>query len=330
MEDGNRILVTGGCGSVGSSVVRHLLAQEDDSGICVLDNDEHALFHMQREYEDESGRLDFVLADVRNQTKLERVLTDVDTVVHAAALKHVPMSEENPYESVKTNTIGTQHLIDAAEKTGVTKVLGVSTDKAAQPTSVMGATKMLSERLLTAADRQSTRTTYASVRLGNVIGTSGSVVRIFEQQIANGGPVTVTHPEMSRFMLPVSEAAEFIVTALDRMTSGEIFIPKMDAIRILDLADVMIELNTDGNVDPEDVDIDIVGIRPGERLYERLLTDTEARTAIELDESFVVTPRNDARNELVSDGGAGLSTPYHSGRAEHLSLEGIAELLEEV
>jgi FlaA1/EpsC-like NDP-sugar epimerase len=329
METDDRILVTGGCGSVGSAVVRTLSSERDVDTIYALDQNERALFDMQREFRDDS-RVEFVLADVRDQNRLEQVLRDVDIVVHTAALKHVPLSEANPYEAIKTNTVGTRRLIDAVEKTDVRCVLGVSTDKAAQPTSVMGATKMLAERLLTAANAESADTTYANVRLGNVLGTSGSVMRIFEEQIEDGGPVTVTHPDMTRFVVLVSEAARFIVGAIDRMSGGEVLVPKMDAVRIMDLADVMIERGAPADVDPADIEIDIVGIRPGERLHERLLTDTEARNAVELDGSFVVTPRVEARNELVSDGGAGLATPYHSDRATYLSLEEIGELLAEV
>jgi FlaA1/EpsC-like NDP-sugar epimerase len=191
----------------------------------------------------------------------------------------------------------------------------------------MGATKMLAERLFTAADGKTDGTTFASVRLGNVLGTSGSVMRIFEEQIENGGPVTVTHPEMSRFMFSVTEAAEFIVESVGQMSGGEVFVPKMDAVRIMDLANVMIETTTPPETDPDDIEIDIIGIRPGERLHEQLLTEHEARTAIECDDFFVVTSQLDAENALVSDGGSELATACRSDKADHLSTEELGELL---
>ena len=330
MGPNDRILVTGGCGSVGSAVVQTLLSTHADVTVSALDHNERALFNMQQRFRPQSDRLEFVLADIRDRERLEQVLRGVDIVIHTAALKHVPLSETNPFEAIETNTVGTRNIIHAAEKAGVERVLNVSTDKAAQPTSVMGATKMLSERLVTAADDESDGTRYASVRLGNVLGTSGSVVRIFERQIENGGPVTVTHPEMTRFMIPVSEASSFIVEAADRMSGGEVLIPKMDAMRIMDLADAMIERSAPVDIDPADIDIEIIGVRPGERLHERLLTTPESRNAVELEESFVVSPRTDVRESLISDGGRELTAPYRSDEADHLSLEEIDSLLAKV
>jgi FlaA1/EpsC-like NDP-sugar epimerase len=205
----------------------------------------------------------------------------------------------------------------------------VSTDKAAQPTSVMGATKMLSERLLTAANNE-TDLICGNVRLGNVVGSSGSVVRVFKKQIEAGGPVTVTHPDMSRFMFTPEESAAFIIDAFEQLSGGEIRIPKMDAVRIMDLADAMIETKCLPDTDPAEIDIEIIGIRPGERLHERLLTETEARHAVELDDSFLIASQPGIKDELFSDGGAGLETPYHSDRARHLSLDEVAELIADV
>lgn len=330
MGDNQCVLVTGGCGSLGSAITAELLSYQHIERVYVFDHNERGLFNTKQDLEATSDRVEFVLGDVREREKLDTVLPHVDSVIHAAALKHVPLGEQNPYEAVKTNIVATQNVLDASRAAGVGRVLGVSTDKAAQPTSVMGATKMLSERLLTAADRESEDLVCGSVRLGNVVGSSGSVVRVFKKQIEKGGPVTVTHPDMSRFMFTPEEAAAFIVDAFEQLSGGEIRIPKMDAVRIIDLADVMIERMSPADVDPADIDIDIVGMRPGERLHERLITETEARHAVELDDSFFIAGESGVGAGLVSDGGAGLTTPYHSERADHLSLDEVAELIADI
>ncbi|WP_136592405.1 SDR family NAD(P)-dependent oxidoreductase [Salinigranum halophilum] len=327
MQHEERVLVTGGCGSLGSAIVDEFLTRRDVEQVYVFDHDERGLFNAEQDLKEHSDRITFVLGDVRDQEALEQAFADVDCVVHAAALKHVPVSEQNPYEAIKTNALATQNVIDAARATGVTRVLGVSTDKAAQPTSTMGATKMLAERLLMAADRETDDVVFGGVRLGNVLGSSGSVVRIFEKQIADGGPVTVTHSDMTRFMFTPSEAAEFIVDSLDTLSGGEMLVPKMESVRIMDLADAMIETTAPAEPGSADIDIDLIGMRPGERLHERLLTETEARSAIELEDSFLIPPQSEAGNELVSDGGAELETPYRSDRATHLSRDEVAELL---
>jgi FlaA1/EpsC-like NDP-sugar epimerase len=310
--------------------MEELLSRQHIEQIYVFDHNERGLFNAKQDMGAVSDQVEFVLGDVRERDKLDMVLPKVDSVIHAAALKHVPLGEQNPYEAVKTNVISTQNVLDGARKAGVTRVLGVSTDKAAQPTSVMGATKLLSERLLTAANGETDDLVCGSVRLGNVVGSSGSVARVFKKQIEKGGPVTVTHPEMSRFMFTPENAASFIVDAFEQLSGGEIRIPKMDSVRIMDLADTMIETMSPPDTDPADIQIEIIGTRPGERLHERLLTDTEARNTVELDDSFFIANQLGAGEELVSDGGAGLTTPYHSEEARFLSLDEVAELIADI
>lgn len=324
------VLVTGGCGSLGSAVTTELLSRQHIERIYIFDHNERGLFNTEQDRRAASDRVEFVLGDIREREKLDMVLPKVDSVIHTAALKHVPLGEKNPYEAVKTNVIATQNVVNAARAAGVSRILGVSTDKAAKPTSVMGATKMLSERLLMNANSESDDLVCGVVRLGNVIGTSGSVVRVFKKQIENGGPVTVTHPDMSRFMFTPEKAATFIVDTFEQLSGGEIRIPKMDSVRIMDLADAMIETMNPPDAEPTEIDIDIIGVRPGERLHERLLTENEARNAVEYEDSFYIAAQPRTKEELFSDGGAELTTPYHSGRADHLSLNEVAELISDV
>jgi len=218
----------------------------------------------------------------------------VDIVFHAAALKHVPLCEFNPFDAVKTNVIGTQNVLDAAFAQEVHKVITISTDKAVNPSNVMGATKLLAERLTISANsyRGKKKTVFSCVRFGNVLNSRGSVVPLFAKQIHNGGPITVTHPEMRRFFMDIPSAARLILTAGVLSSGNEIFILKMPAIRIMDLAEVMRKtlaprygLNTD------DIQIKIIGVRSGEKIDEVLMTPDETTCAFENDEMIIVMPK---------------------------------------
>ena len=289
---GKKILVPGGCGSIGSHLVEEIL-KRDPEVVRILDINEEGLFDLQYEL-DEDAPVRYLLGDIRDQNRLELALEDIDVVFHTAALKHVSLNEYNPFETVQTNVQGTQNLIQASLEEEVESFITVSTDKSSNPTSVMGATKLLSERLTISANTYKGKrdTKFGCVRFGNVLGSSGSVVPLFMQQIIAGGPVTVTDPDMTRFVMPIEEAAALVLDAHERITSGEVFVLKMPSFRVGTLAETMIEEyapRTGQN--PGEINIEVVGARPGERTHEKLVSVDESRQARELDDMYVILPQ---------------------------------------
>lgn len=282
------VLVTGGCGSIGSAIVERLL-DHDVKRVRVFDNNESAHFHIQERL-GRHGKIRSLIGDVRDRERLKRAMKGVNIVFHCAALKHVPLCEYNPYEAVSTNVYGTQNVIDVAREEGVDRFMAISTDKAVNPINTMGATKLLSEKLVMTASVGEVKTLFSCVRLGNVINSSGSVVPTFMDQIRNGGPVTVTSKDMVRFFTTMPEAVNQILMDTQKMRGREIFILKMKALRIIDLADVMIkELAPKYGHKPGDIEIKIIGIRPGERLYELLMTEEEAKHAKDERDEFIIS-----------------------------------------
>jgi len=285
------ILVTGGAGSIGSEIVRKVLEYKPKVARA-LDNNETGLFELQQELQAENLRI--FIGDVRDKKRCKRAVEDVDIIFHAAALKHVPLCEYNPFEAVKTNVIGTQNSIETAMDEEVEKVITISTDKVANPVNVLGATKLLAERLTTSANfyKGKRKTIFSCVRFGNVLGSRGSVVPIFRKQIESGGPVTVTSPNMTRFVMSISEAVTLILRAAKMAQGGEVFILKMPAIKIIDLAEIMIqELAPKNGYNPKEIELKITGNRAGEKLYEELLTEDEAMTTYEKNGILVMTSR---------------------------------------
>jgi len=293
MLQNKRILVTGACGTVGSELVRQLLSDSHQiSGLVALDNNESELFFLEQRYI-EDKRATFFLADVRDRDKLTRKMTGIDIVFHAAAFKHVILCERSPFEAVQTNINGVQNIIYAACENNVEKVIFTSTDKAVNPTSVMGTSKLMGERIITAANSnlEGKRTVFASTRFGNVLGSRGSVIPIFTQQIKKGGPVTLTDPDMTRFIMSIQEAVRLVIDSASLASGGEVFITKMPVIRIKDLAEVMIqELAPQYGHRPEDIQIRVIGAKPGEKLYEELMSHEETRRSMELPHYFAVLP----------------------------------------
>lgn len=286
-----KILVTGGTGSIGSELVRKLL-EFNPKVIRVLSNDENAQFDLEQELK-EYGNLRFLVGDVRDKERLKMATEEVDIVFHAAALKHVPLCEYNPFEAIKTNVIGTQNLLEVAMDEEVEKVITISTDKAVNPVNVMGATKLLAERLTIAANyyRGLRKTVFSCVRFGNVLGSRGSVLQVFEKQIKNGGPLTVTSPNMMRFVMNIQKAVELVLKAAEMTKGEEIFIFKMPALRVGTLAEVMIEkLAPKYGYNPKSIETKIIGKRKGEKLYEELMTEDEAANAYETEDMLVVLP----------------------------------------
>lgn len=289
---GMNILVTGGTGSIGSEVVRKVL-QYEPKVVRVFSSDEDGLFCLEKELKTQPN-VRFLLGDIKEKERLRMAIEDIDLVFHAAALKHVPLCEYNPFEAVKTNVLGTQNLIEVARDEEIDKMITISTDKAVNPVNVMGATKLLAERLTISANyyKGIRKTIFACVRFGNVLNSRGSVVPLFREQISGGGPVTITDPDMTRFVTSVSRAAEMVLQAAEITRGGEIFILKMPALRIGDLAEVMIEgLATCYGHKPEKIKIEILKKRPGEKNHEELMTQDEAQTAYETSGMFIITPR---------------------------------------
>lgn len=285
------ILVTGAAGSVGQELVRQLLALHP-AEVRAVDNNETELFFLGEHHRGKDG-LTIYLGDVRDGRKMENLCEGVDLVFHVAAFKHVGLSEYNPFDAIQTNILGVKNIIQAAQRQGVERVIFTSSDKAVNPTNVMGTTKLMGERLITAANivNVSGRQRFSSVRFGNVIGSRGSVLPIFAEQIRRGGPVTVTDPNMTRFFMTMEGAVQLVLEASLLACGGEVFVTKMPVMRILDLARALIDLlaPTYGHA-PEDIPVHFVGARSGEKLYEELLTAEEMSRVLDIQHMFVVLP----------------------------------------
>jgi FlaA1/EpsC-like NDP-sugar epimerase len=236
-----KILITGAAGTVGREIVKQLVSFEPTE-LRLMDNNETEMFFLMEEYE--KGNVFCFLGDIRDRDKLEKLSKDVDIIIHCAAFKHVYLSEYNPFDVVQTNIIGVENVIRAATACNVKQVLFTSSDKAVNPTNVMGTSKLMGERLMTAASavRNDSSTIFSSTRFGNVLGSRGSVVPLFMKQIRNGGPVTVTDKRMTRFVMTIKEAARLVLQSVMISKGGEVFVTKMPVVRIPDLAEVMIKL----------------------------------------------------------------------------------------
>ena len=273
---GKRVLVTGAGGSIGSELVRNCLTFDPDL-LILLDQSEHNLFKIGRECEGSKHPVSFqpILGDIRDKTLLQRVFSSFnpDVVFHAAAYKHVPMQEDHPWEAILTNIQGTLNLIDAAEDYNVNRFVLVSTDKAVNPTNIMGATKRVAEKLIQSKSIDS-KVKFMAVRFGNVIGSSGSVIPTFQEQIRNGGPITITDPNMQRYFMSISEAAQLILQAGAMGFGGEIYV--LDMGKPVNIQDIAYELIRLSGLEPEtDIGIEYIGMRPGEKMYEELQTHEE-------------------------------------------------------
>ncbi len=277
--DGVNILVTGGTGSFGQAFIRRLFADHRPARVVVFSRDELKQYEMQQSFT--APELRFFIGDVRDCERLNRALNGIDIVVHAAALKQVPAAEYNPIECIKTNVIGAENVINASIDQKVKKVIALSTDKAVNPVNLYGATKLCADKLFVAANHLSGAggPRFSVVRYGNVIGSRGSVVPFFKQR-RKTGKLPVTDPRMTRFWIHLDEGAAFVERCLDMMRGGEIFIPKISSMRIVDLATA---------VAPE-CEHEIVGLRPGEKLHELLLTRDDSRNTLEFKDFFVIQP----------------------------------------
>ena len=327
---GRHVLITGVCGTVGREILAQLL-RADPASVVGLDNNESELFFLDQEIGAHEPRLSLFLGDVRHGPTLHRAMNGIDVVLHAAAFKHVYLCEQSPEEAVQTNILGVQAVIEAAEANGVERVLFTSSDKAVNPTSVMGTSKLMGERLITAADRRrrGAGPVFASTRFGNVLGSRGSVIPLFQRQIAAGGPVTLTDPGMTRFIMTLQEAVGLTLDSVFMARGGEVFVTKMPVVRIEDLARVMVEELSDGSVA-----IETVGMRPGEKLYEELLNDEEVRRADELEHFLVIRPAvpplGRAPDPDRTPGAVGpVTEAYNSANETPMSIEEIRVYLRE-
>jgi FlaA1/EpsC-like NDP-sugar epimerase len=311
-----RILVTGGAGSIGHELVRKIL-EYDPFIVRVFDNNETGLFDLENELD--SNKIRPLIGDIRDKDRLLMAFEGIDIVFHASALKHVPLCESNPFDAVKTNVIGTQNVLDAALSKEVEKVINVSTDKAVSPTNVMGATKLLAERLTISANyyRGNKRTVFSSVRFGNVLNSRGSVIPVFLKQIQKGGPLTITDNHMTRFFMDIPSAVGLILNA-GRISQGrEIFILKMSAMGITDLAQAMIEeFAPRYGFNPGEIGVQTIGIREGEKLYEELMTKEEAAYAYENDEMFLILPQKITHEEPFQ---IKIAKPFKKAKIEEFS-----------
>jgi len=333
MFEGQKILITGGTGSIGQEILREILKYEP-AAVRIMDVDETKQFELQQEYEDYEKNIRYLLGDVRDKERLLRALEDIDIVFHTAALKHVLACEYNPFEAVKTNVIGIQNLIDVAMDEEVEKVIFTSSDKAVNPTNVMGATKLLAERLITSANyyKGARKTIFSSVRFGNVLGSRGSIIPLFKKQIERGGPVTITNNKMTRFIMPMQDAINLLFKATELAQGGDVFVFKMKAIKITDLAEVMIEeLAQKYEYSPNGIKMEMIGNKPGEKLYEELMTEDEARRALESEDMFIVLPE---MKELTHTDKSFYSSTSHaeikaytSKDEKYLTKEEIREIL---
>ncbi len=277
--DNKTILVTGGAGSFGQKFVEIILKEHNPKSVRVFDNRELAQVEIERKFND--PRLRFLVGDVRDINRLHRAMNGVDIVVHAAALKHVPICEYNPIEAVRTNIDGAINVIDAAIDSSVEKVITISTDKAVQPVNLYGATKMVAEKLFVQGNAYTgdKKTIFSCARYGNVVASSGSVVPLFKEQ-KERGEITITDERMTRFWITLDQGVRFVIKCIETMKGGEIFIPKIPSMKIKDLAEA---------IAPE-IKKKIIGIRPGEKLHEVLLTPEESRHAKEFNDYFIIEP----------------------------------------
>jgi len=275
---GKTILITGGTGSFGRKFVSKIL-EMDVKKVIVFSRDELKQYEMAQEFTD--SRIRFFIGDVRDKDRLVQAFDGVDIVIHAAALKHVGVCEYNPFEAIKTNIHGAQNIIEAAINSGVEKVIALSTDKAASPVNLYGATKLASDKLFVAANSYvgMKKTHFAVVRYGNVVGSRGSVVPFF-QKVKDSGKIPITDERMTRFWITLDQGVQFVIDNLRRMRGGEIFVPKIPSMKVTDLAIAI----------APDCEVEIIGIRPGEKLHEVMITEDDARRTLDYGTYYVIQP----------------------------------------
>ena len=331
MFDNASILITGGTGSFGKQYTKTLLQRYKPRRVVIYSRDELKQYEMAQQFT--SPEMRYFIGDVRDRPRLVQAMNDIDIVIHAAALKHVPAAEYNPMECIKTNIHGAENVISAALENGVDKVIALSTDKAANPINLYGATKLASDKLFVAANNITggERTRFAVVRYGNVVGSRGSVVPFFSKLLAEGAvELPITDERMTRFWITLQEGVDFVLKNFERMWGGEIFVPKIPSVRIVDLAEAM----------SPGINKKIIGIRPGEKLHEIMCPADDSRLTLEFDDHYVIKPSikffgqdlNYASNRIGETGvSVGQGFEYNSGtNSQFLSIDEIATMNKQV
>lgn len=319
--DNKTVLITGGTGSFGKKFVSRAL-QTKVKKVIVFSRDELKQYEMRQEFNDK--RLRFFIGDVRDKDRLYRAFDGVDIVVHAAAMKHVDACEYNPFEAIKTNIHGAQNVIEAAIDREVEKVIALSTDKACAPVNLYGATKLASDKLFVAANAYvgDKHTSFSVVRYGNVVGSRGSVVPFFKK-MRHTGVLPVTDERMTRFWITLDQGVQFVIDSLERMHGGEIFVPKIPSMRVVDLAKAI----------GPDCEIKIIGIRPGEKLHEAMIMADDARHTVEFDDYYVIQPEFPWWSKSYVKGGKKLPDGFaytSDTNSDWLSIDELRELVEDM
>lgn len=289
---GANVMITGVSGTVGKELLSQVL-DKPVASVVGIDNNETEVFFVNEQFSSDP-RVSIFLADLRNRDMVVDLSRNMDIILHAAALKHVGLCEASPREAVQTNILGVENIIHAAKLNGVKRVLFTSSDKAVNPTNVMGTSKLMGERLISAANahrKSSSDPIFTSTRFGNVLGSRGSVIPLFKKQIAAGQSITLTDEQMTRFIMTLGDACRLVTESVEMARGGEVLVTKMPVVYIKDLAEVMRdELAPRYGLKPEEIEITIIGSKPGEKLYEELMNDEEVRRTQELENYFVVTP----------------------------------------
>ena len=327
MFDDKTVLITGGTGSFGKQLTRTLLSRYKPKKIIIYSRDELKQYEMAQKYNDNCMR--YFIGDVRDLERLKKAMNGVDFVVHAAALKHVPIAEYNPMECIKTNVMGAQNVIDAAIESGVKKVIALSTDKAANPINLYGASKLASDKLFVAANnlRGENDILFSVVRYGNVLGSRGSVVPFFQKLLSEGAKeLPITDERMTRFWITLQEGVDFVLKNFARMQGGEIFIPKIPSMKVVDMAKTL----------APDLPIKIVGIRPGEKLHELMCPKDDSHLTLEFEDHFVIKPsivfstRRDYTTNPLGEKGKPVEIGFEYGSDKNTIWLTPKELLEKI
>jgi UDP-N-acetylglucosamine 4,6-dehydratase len=330
--DGASILITGGTGSFGKTFLRTVLDRHAPRRVVIFSRDELKQYELEQTLSaDDRGRVRFFIGDVRDPARLEMAMRGVEIVVHAAALKHVPAAEYNPFECVKTNIHGAENVVTGALRAGVRRVIALSTDKAANPINLYGATKLASDKIFVAANNlagaQETR--FSVVRYGNVLGSRGSVVPFFKRLLRDGAKtLPITHPEMTRFIITLDQGVQFVIAAIENMAGGEIFVPKLPSMRVVDLVAAL----------GQDLACEIVGVRPGEKLHELMITREDSMYTVDIGDHYIIQPafhwwNTDKLEASTAKHGTKLSEPfeYSSDSNDHwIAISELRTLMEQV